>query len=86
MLSGTILHGVKKLGYVRSLEPAPPEEPMSNFMGQPIYTDGLRAVFEFTDGHIDMVDLELFHRDWPFQYENLHETFREENIHDTQRK
>ena len=79
-------HGVKRFGYVRSMDPAPPEEPMRNFMDQPIYTDGLRAVFEFTDRHIDIVDLELSHWDWPFQYKNLHETFKEENIHSTQRK
>ncbi len=77
-------HGVKKFGYVRGMDPSPKDKPMMNFMDQPIYTDGLRAVFVFTDEHIDIVDLELFHWEWPFEYKNLHKTFSEENIHKTQ--
>ena len=68
------------------MDPHPRDKPMMNFMDQPIYTDGLRAVFVFTDKHIDIVDLELFHWEWPFEYKNLHRTFAEENIHKTQTK
>jgi len=81
-----LTHGVKKFGYVRAMELASEEEPMRNFMDQPIYTDGLRAIFVFTDKHIDIVDLELFHWEWPFHYGELHNAFKEENIHKTQTK
>lgn len=79
-----LLHGVKKFGYVRAMEPVSSEELRSNFMNKQIYTDGLRAIFVFTDRHIDIVDLELFHWEWPFHYGDLHKTFKEENIDKTQ--
>lgn len=58
-------HGVANMGYVRGMDPTTTEEPMKNFMDQPIFSDGLRLVLLFTDVHIDITDLELFHWEWP---------------------
>lgn len=67
MMSG----GVERFGYVRGMEPAPEDSPMRNFMNQPIYTDGLRAVFLFSPEYYDIRDTRIFNWEWPHIYDGL---------------
>jgi hypothetical protein len=61
-------HGVKRMGYAKGFEHKSEEKPLLNFMEQPIITDGLIAVFEFTGEHAYFTELELFQWDWPENY------------------
>ncbi len=63
---------VKKFGYIRGMKLFPEKEPLMNFMEQPIFTDGLRAVFIFDVDHTPITDIELFHWEWPEEYKLNH--------------
>jgi len=53
-----------KLGHVRGVGEAPPDDPRYNLGGDPYFTDGLRAVMVCTKSPIDISLLEFF--DWEF--------------------
>ncbi|NIO04340.1 MAG: hypothetical protein GTN74_06905 [Proteobacteria bacterium] len=53
-----------KLGYVRGVGEAPPDEPRHNLGGDPYYTDGLRAVMVCTDLPVSFSEVKFF--DWEF--------------------
>lgn len=61
-------HGVQKVGYVRGMEPKPDHDPLENFMQQPIFTDGLRAVLIFSAEQTPITEVDLFHWEWPEEY------------------
>ncbi len=56
--------GVRKLGFINAMEPADREEPHRNFMDQPWWTDGYRAVFLFEEEPTMLEELEFFDWDW----------------------
>jgi len=60
--------GVEKFGYVKGIAPATPENPHRNFMKQPWWTDGYRAVFLFGDQPVTLNEVEFF--DWEWAGEN----------------
>jgi hypothetical protein len=56
--------GVEKFGYVKGIKPATPENPHRNFMKQPWWTDGYRAVFLFGDTTVTLNELDFFDWEW----------------------
>jgi hypothetical protein len=55
---------VAKLGHVRGVGEAPPDDPRYNLGGDPYYTDGLRAVMVCTELPVNFSEAEFF--DWEF--------------------
>jgi len=53
---------VAKIGFVKGVGVATPENPKYNLTDDPIWTDGLRVVFVFTEKPTAILDIELF--DW----------------------
>ncbi|UCD79591.1 MAG: LssY C-terminal domain-containing protein [Desulfobacterales bacterium] len=53
---------VAKIGLVKGVGAATPENPRYNLTDDPIWTDGLRVVFVFTEKPTAILDIELF--DW----------------------
>jgi len=53
---------IAKIGFVKGVGAATPENPKYNLTGDPIWTDGLRVVFVFTEKPTGILDIELF--DW----------------------
>ncbi|MEQ9618459.1 MAG: LssY C-terminal domain-containing protein [Deltaproteobacteria bacterium] len=62
---------VRKFGYVKGIKPATPENPHRNFMKQPYWTDGYRAVFIIQEDPTHLSELEFF--DWEWAGENSRE-------------
>lgn len=56
---------VQRLGYVGGVGRASAREPRQNLLGDPYYTDGLRAVFLFTDQPTALDEVEFFDWEWP---------------------
>lgn len=79
MMSG----GVERFGYVRGMEPALEDSPMKNFMDQPIYTDGLRVIFLFSPGHVDITETRIFNWEWPDIYVGLKEYLDAEELRES---
>jgi len=58
-----------KLGHVRGVGEAPPDDPRYNLGGDPYFTDGLRAVMVCTKSPIDISLLEFL--DWEFPSDSV---------------
>jgi hypothetical protein len=56
--------GVRKFGYIKGIKPATPDNPHRNFMKQPWWTDGYRAVFLFGDETVTLNELDFFDWEW----------------------
>jgi hypothetical protein len=56
---------VHRMGYVGGVGPAPPSEPRQNLLGDPYYTDGLRAVFVLTDEPTAVDEVGFLDWEWP---------------------
>lgn len=56
--------GVRKFGYVKGVAPATPENPHRNFMNQPWWTDGYRAVLLFEEDPTTLSELRFFEWEW----------------------
>ncbi|MBW1790132.1 MAG: LssY C-terminal domain-containing protein, partial [Deltaproteobacteria bacterium] len=54
-----------KLGYVKGVEPAPPDDPRYNLGRDPYFTDGLRAVMKCTHLPVEFSNVSFFDWDWP---------------------
>jgi hypothetical protein len=63
-----------KLGHVRGVGEAPPDDPRYNLGGDPYFTDGLRAVMVCTELPVNFSDLEFL--DWEFPPDS--ERYREQ--------
>jgi LssY C-terminus len=66
--------GVVKFGYVKGIKPATPDNPHINFMKQPWWTDGYRAVFLFGDDPVTLNEVEFF--DWEWAGDNSTEVIK----------
>jgi len=53
-----------RLGYVKGVGAAPPENPRFNLGGDPYYTDGLRAVLQCTKQPVDFTGIRFFDWEW----------------------
>ena len=62
-----------KLGHVRGVGEAPPDDPRYNLGGDPYFTDGLRAVMVCTDLPVRFPQLEFFDWEFPPDSENYRE-------------
>ncbi|HVY55274.1 MAG TPA: LssY C-terminal domain-containing protein [Thermodesulfobacteriota bacterium] len=56
--------GVEKFGYIKGIKPATPDNPHRNFMKQPWWTDGYRAVFLFGDQPVTLNEVKFFDWEW----------------------
>jgi len=62
-----------KIGHVRGVGEAPPDDPRYNLGGDPYYTDGLRAVMVCTESPFSFSDAEFFDWEFPPDSENYRE-------------
>ena len=56
--------GVERLGFVRGVEPATPNDPHRNLMYAPYWTDGGRAVLLLSDESVPLEDIDFFDWEW----------------------
>jgi len=59
-----------KVGHVRGVGEAPPDDPRYNLGGDPYFTDGLRAVMVCTKLPVRFSDVEFFDWEFPADSEN----------------
>ncbi len=57
--------GVVKLGYISGVPVSSRAEPERNFMDQPWWSDGMRAVLVFGDDAVPVTKITLFDWEWP---------------------
>jgi hypothetical protein len=57
--------GLVKLGFVRGVGPATPDNPHRNLTGDPYFTDGMRAVMLLDQGIYPLRELKFFHWESP---------------------
>jgi len=77
--------GVRKFGYVQYTEPSTRQEPRWNFMEQPWWSDGKRAVFIFGSETTPLTELELIPWAWEEYTDVINESIKKRQMRENKK-